>query len=248
MLEHPMSEQQPPSGLMPWPHLRPPHPLKGVKNTKISIFKRSPKIQIWPQFQNFAPGYVFEKMKISKKLSLTLDMIMQLSGSIMVHYFPNPIEIGFLARVLLSENMAFFVFLTPLSGCGGRKCGHGIKPLGGCCSLMGGSNISKGHRDLWVATSEVFLLSKTVFKNALLMPSTQRVTVNLGERCATPIDRCGVQQKKKVKEIYDNGIQASCKKCRPNCRQTKYTTAVTSSPLTQHHMELYRDEYKEQLK
>ncbi|XP_021953630.1 pickpocket protein 28 [Folsomia candida] len=51
----------------------------------------------------------------------------------------------------------------------------------------------------------------------------------------------------KEKEMYDHGIQASCKKCLPNCRQTKYTTSVTSSPLTQKHMEWYRNEYKQQL-
>ncbi|XP_021958930.1 pickpocket protein 28 [Folsomia candida] len=56
--------------------------------------------------------------------------------------------------------------------------------------------------------------------------------------------KCAIQ---KEKEMYDEGIQDSCKKCRPSCRQTKYTTSVTWSPLTQKHMALYRNKYKEQL-
>ncbi|XP_021958906.1 pickpocket protein 28 [Folsomia candida] len=48
-------------------------------------------------------------------------------------------------------------------------------------------------------------------------------------------------------EMYDLGILSACQACLPNCRQTKYTISVTSSPLTQKHMTEYRGRYKEQL-
>ncbi|OXA45140.1 Pickpocket protein 28 [Folsomia candida] len=56
--------------------------------------------------------------------------------------------------------------------------------------------------------------------------------------------QCAIEEEKK---LYDLGMRASCKHCRPNCRQTKYTTSVTSSPLTENHMDIYRYRYPEQL-
>ncbi|XP_021965742.1 pickpocket protein 28 [Folsomia candida] len=48
-------------------------------------------------------------------------------------------------------------------------------------------------------------------------------------------------------EMYDRGMRASCEKCRPNCRQTKYTTTTAFSPLTAKHMEEYRKQYSKEL-
>lgn len=47
--------------------------------------------------------------------------------------------------------------------------------------------------------------------------------------------------------MYDKGMRASCDKCRPNCRQTKYTTSIASTPLTPKHMEEYRKRYSPRL-
>ncbi|OXA39831.1 Pickpocket protein 28 [Folsomia candida] len=63
----------------------------------------------------------------------------------------------------------------------------------------------------------------------------------------------GVAQKCKCtsfvapEEMYDRGLRASCKQCRPNCRQTKYTTSIASTPLTPKHMEEYRRRYSKEL-
>lgn len=57
-----------------------------------------------------------------------------------------------------------FVILAHLSECGERKCGHEIKQPGGHFSLMGYYNVSKGHLNLRVASSEDFLLSTKVLK------------------------------------------------------------------------------------
>ncbi|OXA49877.1 putative lanosterol 14-alpha demethylase [Folsomia candida] len=60
----------------------------------------------------------------------------------------------------MSETWSESVFWAFLSGCGGRKCGHGVKPLQGFSTLIGPYHISKGHQDLSLSTSQAPLLRR----------------------------------------------------------------------------------------
>lgn len=96
------------SVLISWPHLHPSHPLKREETMKITIFKCSTKIQFFSGFENscniiipdscstwnknqffeyFRNLSLFERIKISEKLSLILDKRKHLSGSMMVQEF-----------------------------------------------------------------------------------------------------------------------------------------------------------------
>lgn len=72
-----------------------------------------------------------------------------------------------------------YVFLAPLSGCGGLKCGQSIKPLGGSCSLMGNHhNISKGHLNLRGANNEALLQIRSDFDHLVLADGALVCTFN----------------------------------------------------------------------